>query len=222
MKPNTTAAKLLALIFEGHSIRTVFDNGKWRFYRNDIAAALGISHIQKALKLHLDPDELGLTKVKGRSANGTEQIREVATLTESGVIALVCSSRKPAARRFQRWLIDEVIPQLIQYGGFVEGATPAERLAALSRRVTQERAACITASEAMLVESGVLPLRAFWQEHGIPARDVPAIGSRLHVLAKKDGITPTQVTLRGYPNPTNAWPRELLAAAVNSTIPRLF
>lgn len=226
MKTNTTttttAALLLALVFEHHQIRTVWQDGKWRFYRNDIAAALGIIHVRKSINLHLDPDELGVTKVTVRSANGTEQIREVATLTESGVIALVCSSRKPAARRFRRWLTDVVFPQLFTYGTFFEGASEAEQLMHLHRRWQIKRAASIASSETTLAESGHLPFRAFMQEHAIPARDIPAIASKLQVRAKADGITPTQVTLRGYPNPTNAWPRELLAAAVNSTTPRLF
>jgi hypothetical protein len=66
-----------------------------------------------------------------------------------------------------------------------------------------------------------MTLKAFREEHAIPQRDILSIARRLTALAKADGIQPTKLTLKGHANPANTWPRDLLAAATNSTIPRL-
>lgn len=218
----TTAASLLDLVFEGHSIRTVIRDGKPLFNAKDIAGACGISAHRDIVKTHVEPDQLVSISLDTRSANGVSQKRTVNFLTQSGVFALVMGSRKPAARRFQRWLADEVLPQLLTYGSYLPGATPAERLQALNRRVQQERAACVAASQATLTESGLMTLRAFRLEHAIPPQDILPIARRLQLLAAADGTAPVKLTLPGHANPVNAWPRPLLAAAVNSTQPRLF
>lgn len=218
----TTAASLLDLVFEGHSIRTVIRDGKPLFNAKDAATACGITAHRDIVKTHVDPDQLVSISLDTRSANGVSQKRTVNFLNQSGVFALVMGSRKPAARRFQRWLADEVLPQLLTYGSYLPGATPSERLAALNRRVTQERAACVTASEAIVAPGHLMTLRAFRLEHAIPAQDILPIARRLQHLAKQDGTAPVKLTLPGHHNPANAWPRPLLAAAVNSTVPRLF
>lgn len=223
MKTNTTtASQLLNLVFEGHSIRSVIENGQPLFNAKDAAAACGISSPRDIVKTHVDPDQLVSISLDTRSATGVVQKRAVNFLTQSGVFALVMGSRKPAARRFSRWLMDEVIPQLIKYGSYIPGASPAERLKALSTRYRAERAERLAADGATLAEGGLMTLRAFRLEHALPARDILPIASRLRRLAQADGITPLKLTLPGYSNPTNAWPRPLLAAVVNSTQPRLF
>jgi prophage antirepressor-like protein len=217
----TTAAQLLDLVFEGYHVTSHFHNGAWMFATKETAAACQISKAYDVIKNHIDPDQLTSISVEVRSANGTIQKRMVQFTTQSGVFALVMGSRKPAARRFQRWLADEVLPQLIQYGSYLPDTSRAERLQALHRRWRQERAACLESSAATMAESGLMTLKAFREEHSIPARDVLSIARRLTRLAKADGIAPTKLTLKGHANPANTWPRPLLAAAVNSTIPKL-
>jgi prophage antirepressor-like protein len=218
----TTASQLLDLVFEDHSITSRFHNNAWWFSTTDAAKACEISKAYDVIKNHIDPDQLTSISVEVRSANGTIQKRMVQFTTQSGVFALVMGSRKPAARRFQRWLADEVLPQLIQYGSYLPGTSRAERLQALHRRWRQEREACLESSAATMAETGLMTLKAFREEHAIPARDVLSIARRLTHLAKQDGTAPTKLTLKGHANPTNTWPRPLLAAAVNSTVPRLF
>jgi prophage antirepressor-like protein len=213
----TTAASLLDLVFEGHSIRTVIRDGKPLACAKDIATAIGLSKYRDAISSHLDSDETRLVSI-----STGQQVREVSFLTETGIAALVMCSRKPAARRFRRWMLGEVLPQLLTYGSYLPGATPAERLQALNRRVQQERAACVASSQATLTESGLMTLRAFRLEHAIPPQDILPIARRLQLLAAADGTAPVKLTLPGHANPANAWPRPLLAAAVNSTQPRLF
>lgn len=218
----TTASQLLEIVFENHHVAYEMADGIPVFHAVDSARAAGLVDVHKAIQRHVSPQHLSVRIRPVRSASGTVQNRAVQYLTQSGVLALIMASRKPAARRFRDWLTDEVMPQLLKYGTYLPGSTPAERLTHLHRRWQAERAACITASEATLAESGLMTLKAFRLEHGIPPQDILPIARRLQILAKADGTVPTALTLRGYKNPTHAWPRELLAAAVNSTIPRLF
>ncbi len=218
----TTAASLLEIVFENHHIAYEMVDGLPVFNAVESARAAGLVNVHKAIRLHVSPHHLSVRIRPVRSASGTVQNRAVQYLTQSGVLALIMASRKPAARRFRDWLVDEVLPQLLTYGSYLPGATPSERLAALNRRVTQERAACVSASEAIVAPGHLMTLRAFRTEHAIPAQDILPIARRLQHLAKADGTAPVKLTLPGHHNPANAWPRPLLAAAVNSTVPRLF
>ena len=208
----TTAQRLLALVFEGHEIRTVFQDGKPLFYRNDVAKSCGIVHLQKSISAHLDSDELGLTKVSVRSATGTVQTREVATLTESGVLALVCASKKPAARRFRRWITGDVLPQLLKYGTYAPGATAGERCAALRGRWLAERDAEKTGHAAAYAESGLLTIAAFRVAAAIPARHALDFSFALRSLARIQGYEPPRF-FTGPRRHTPAWPPAMLRQA---------
>lgn len=215
MKP-TIAHQLLSLVFEGHHVRTVFQDGKPLFYRNDIAAACGITNVQKSINLHVDSDELGCSKIQVRSANGTQQTREVATLTESGVLALVCASKKPAARRFRRWLTDEVLPQLLKYGTYAPGATAGERCAALRERWLAERAAEKAGHAEAYAASGLLTIAAFRVQSGISGGEVAEFTFAVRSLARRTGYDP-QRFFTGARRHTPAWPATLLNAARDAT-----
>jgi prophage antirepressor-like protein len=220
----TTARRLLDLVFEGHHVRTVLTEGGALFIAKDVAEACGLSRYRDAIYNNLDIDETYVVSVSTRHQLGERGVRktqEMTALNETGVAALIMCSRKPAARRFRKWLLGEVLPQLIQYGSYLPGASRAERLQALHRRWRQERLASLEHSAAAMAESGLMTLKAFREEHAIPQRDILSIARRLTALAKADGIRPTKLTLKGYANPANTWPRPLLAAATNSTIPRL-
>lgn len=213
-KHQTTAARLLEIIFQGHAIRTFFQDGKPLFIAADIAIACGISKAYDVIKNHVDSDQLTSISLEVRSANGTVQKRIFQCLTQSGVFALVMGSRKPAARRLQRWMADTVLPQLIELGTFIEGITPAERLAALHLRFKQEKAGQIENDTAWLAISGHLTIHDFGIEHDIPAAHKPDFGRWVQARARARGITPVKCYLRGQPrNPANVWPRELLVEA---------
>jgi len=208
----TTAHQLLSLVFEGHAIRTVIQEGKPLFYRNDVAGACGITNVQKSINLHIDPDELGFTKVQGRSSNGTVQTRDVATLTESGVLALVCASKKPAARRFRRWLTGEVLPQLLKYGSYAPGATAGERCAALRERWLAERSMEKAGHAEAYEASGLLTIAAFRRTAAIPASSALLFSYGVRSLARVRGYEPERF-FTGALRHTPAWPPELLRSA---------
>lgn len=82
------------------------------FCAADVCDILSISNSRDALSA-LDEDEKGvaLTDTPG----GRQQMLHV---TESGLYHLIFKSRKAAAKRFRRWVTDEVLPEIRRTGGY--------------------------------------------------------------------------------------------------------
>ncbi len=94
-------------IFENEEfgkIRTIEIGGKVWFVGKDVAAALGYSNPQKALRDHVDDE--GKTVNEMFTVNGTMGV----LINESGLYSLILSSKLPTARKFQRWVINNILP----------------------------------------------------------------------------------------------------------------
>ncbi len=84
-----------------------------------MAQALGYSNTRKALLDHVDVEDKGVTK---RDTLGGAQ--QVVIINESGLYALVLSSKLPQAKEFKRWVTAEVLPQIRQTGGYLPTRNP--------------------------------------------------------------------------------------------------
>ena len=89
------------------------------FVGKDVATALGYSNSQKAIRDHVDDDD----KLTERFVL-SGQARSVVIINESGLYALVLSSKLPQAREFKRWVTAEVLPQIRQTGGYIPTTNP--------------------------------------------------------------------------------------------------
>ena len=69
------------------------------FVGRDVAQALGYSNTRDALNKHVDREDKGT--VAFRDAIGREQKSVV--INESGLYALILSSKLPQAKAFKRW-----------------------------------------------------------------------------------------------------------------------
>lgn len=99
-------------------IRTVtIDNEPW-FVGKDAAEILGYTDTNQAIRKHVD-DEDKLT----RQFNGSGQNRDMTVINESGVYALVFSSKLPKAKEFKRWITSEVIPSIRKHGAYMTPET---------------------------------------------------------------------------------------------------
>lgn len=203
----THAQQLLSLVFQGHEIRTILQNGHPLFVAKDVANACGLSKYRDAIANHLDSDEMHLVSI-----SSGQQVRQVTALTEGGVVALVMASRKPAARLFRRWLLDEVIPQLLKYGTYAPGATAGECCHALHVRWKQERSQELGLHCAALAESGLLTIAAFRKLEPCPGEDALLLSHHLRAIARESGFEPDRF-FTGSRRHTPAWPREMLAKA---------
>lgn len=95
------------------AVRTVEINGEPWFVGKDVAQALGYTNPQKAVRDHVDEDDL--TVNESFTVNGT-----MGTLiNESGVYSLVFGSKLESAKEFKRWVTSEVLPSIRKHGAYL-------------------------------------------------------------------------------------------------------
>ena len=97
-------------------IRTCQVNNQIMFVGKDVAMALGYANTRKAVLDHVDKEdrEDGVTI---RDAIGRDQ--KATFINESGLYALILSSKLPQAKAFKRWVTSEVLPQIHKTGGYI-------------------------------------------------------------------------------------------------------
>lgn len=96
-------------------IRTMtMPDGQVGFVGNDVARVLGYSNYRNAIANHVDEEDKLRTQIEYAG-----QKREVTFINESGLYALVLSSKLPKAREFKHWVTSEVLPQIRKTGGYI-------------------------------------------------------------------------------------------------------
>ena len=96
-------------------IRTMTqENGQIMFVGKDVATALGYSKPQNALATHVDKEDKSTAPIQG-----TAYETRAVLINESGLYALVLSSKLPQAKAFKRWVTSEVLPQIRMTGGYI-------------------------------------------------------------------------------------------------------
>ena len=103
-------------------VRTVTINAEPWLVGRDVAEALGYSNPRKAISDHVDAEDRGVTKCD--TLGGPQ---EMTIINESGLYALVMSSKLPTARRYKHWVTSEVLPSIRKHGLYATAET-AERL----------------------------------------------------------------------------------------------
>ena len=84
------------------------------FVGKDVAQALGYAKPQNAIATHVDEDDTlkqGIIDNLGRK-------QETTLINESGLYALILSSKLPSAKEFKRWVTSEVLPTLRETGSY--------------------------------------------------------------------------------------------------------
>ena len=95
-------------------IRTCQVNNQIMFVGKDVATALGYTNTLKAIRDHVDSEDKGVNEMV--TPGGTQK---VIFINESGLYALILSSKLPQAKAFKRWVTSEVLPQIRQTGGYI-------------------------------------------------------------------------------------------------------
>ena len=80
-------------------LRTVEISGEPWFVGKDVAEALGYSNARKAVLVHVDAEDKGVTKWD--TPGGTQQMT---IINESGLYSLILSSKLPSAKEFKHWV----------------------------------------------------------------------------------------------------------------------
>ena len=97
-------------------IRTMLDEkGEPLFVGMDVAKVLGYSNYRDAIRKHVDNEDKDGVAI--RDAIGRDQ--KMVVINESGLYALILSSKLPQAKAFKRWVTSEVLPQIRRTGGYI-------------------------------------------------------------------------------------------------------
>ncbi len=158
--------KIIPFLFEyEHTLRGIIRDGDPWFILADVCRILEIGNPSDAAR-RLDDDErydltidqlsgltvgnadgqsgLTLDNIEGQSPKGGA--RRWTIVNESGLYALIMTSRKPAAKKFRKWVTSEVIPSIRKTGKYEMpgfnggGAPPHEGAQATSTPRPPERA----------------------------------------------------------------------------------
>ena len=108
--------------FEAHDVRTVDIHGQTWFVAKDVCDVLDYTNSRQAL-VKLDNDEKGVSLIDTPSGS-----QEMTIINEFGLYSLILGSRKPEARRFKKWITNEVLPSIRKNGGYTGNMSTIEIL----------------------------------------------------------------------------------------------
>lgn len=97
----------------GEKVRVVHIDGEPWFVAVDVCRELGLQNVGGAVS-RLDEGDARTTRVT--DALGREQDTHV--INEAGLYQLIFQSRKAEAKRFKRWIFEEVIPTIRKTGSY--------------------------------------------------------------------------------------------------------
>ena len=183
---------MLALDFEGKSVRTVEAfvtkarvEAEMGWVLADVATVLSMSHARE-LARSLDEDEKGVSIV---DTPGGPQ--EVQVITEPGLYKVLARSRKPEAKRFDRWVRHEVLPTIRKTGGY---------------GITQQHGSDLASLVGDAVTSAIRPiLEPVIVRQDMQAEQLDFLASKIVVLENKKEV-PLQSILQEYGlMPLDSW-----------------
>ena len=93
-------------------VRIIYHDIAYMFAGKDVAKALGYKRPENAVTQHCK----GILKLGIPSAGGVQETRFI---TEGDVYRLIIRSKLPGARRFEKWVFDEVLPGIREKGMYL-------------------------------------------------------------------------------------------------------
>ena len=97
------------------AIRTISnEQGDVMFCGRDVCDALGYRRSNDAVRVHVEPEDAVKRSTPTNSGN-----QMMTFINESGLYALILSSKLPSARRFKHWVTSEVLPSIRREGGYL-------------------------------------------------------------------------------------------------------
>lgn len=95
-------------------IRMTEINGKPYFVATDVATALGYTNPRKAISDHCK----GVTKRDTPTSSGVQQMSYI---NEGDLYRLIMKSKLPSAEKFEKWVMEEVLPSIRKNCGYIAG-----------------------------------------------------------------------------------------------------
>lgn len=111
--------------FDELPVRTLKVDGEPYFVGKDVAEILGYKKPENAIANHVDDEDKTTTLIQGTGSNYKSK---AVLINESGLYALIFSSKLESAKRFKRWVTSEVLPQIRNKGMYITKATATEMI----------------------------------------------------------------------------------------------
>ncbi len=119
-------SKLAVFSFENAQVRTLGSVETPLFVAVDVAAALGYQRARDAVSQHCDPEDIIKSEIETKGGRQT-----VNCVNESSLYALIFGSKLESAKRFKRWVTNEVLPAIRKQGHYecpIATITPSQQL----------------------------------------------------------------------------------------------
>lgn len=100
--------------FENTPVQTIVENNEIFFRAAQLAELLQYKNPHKAIKDHVDSDDL----TKREIVNTVNKRTQVLFVNESGMYSLVLSSKLEQAKKVKRWITSEVLPAIRKTGKY--------------------------------------------------------------------------------------------------------
>lgn len=110
--------KLQTWNYESSEIRTIEKDGEPWFVSKDVATVLGYTDTINAIKRHVDSEDKAGCQIATQFG-----VKETTIINESGLYSLVLSSKLPNAKKFKRWVTNEVLPSIRKHGAYMTEQT---------------------------------------------------------------------------------------------------
>ena len=94
------------------------------FAATDVAKCLGYANPQKAIRDHCKQEGVNEMDTPTENQYGSIVMQRMKFITKGNIIRLVASSKLPQAEKVESWIFDEVIPTVLETGGYL--ATKAD------------------------------------------------------------------------------------------------
>lgn len=173
-------SQLIPFVFDNYEIRILtHDDGSPWWVLSDVCKALGILNPSDVVKRLESTDYLTLDSIYTGNNAG------LLVVNETGLYRVIFRSDKPAAKIFQKWVFEEVLPAIRQTGSYTVSTEPPKptfynpqtqmlietltRLDAYEARQAEQQAALI-AVQAQTIETQNLALAALQAQQWITIR----------------------------------------------------
>ena len=166
------------------------------FGAKDVCDALGYNQTHKAIERHVDEDD----GMKRPIIDRLGRTQQAIFINESGLYALILSSKLDSAKRFKHWVTSEVLPTIRKQGGYLvvkQGETDGQLMvkalqlvkSTLDARNQQISLLLPKAeyTERVLASMGCLTVTQIAKELGLVAHELNTLLCELGIQYKQSG-----------------------------------
>lgn len=177
--------------YENSEIRTVEKDGEPWFVGKDVAEVLGYQNGSRDINRHVDEED----RKKVMVFDGTQN-KETIIINESGLYSLVLSSKMPNAKKFKRWVTNEVLPTIRKHGAYMtkqtleEALTSPDFLIQLATQLKQEQEKC-----AALEQKAAMDKPKVIFADSVATSEASVLVGELAKILKQNGVNTGQTRL---------------------------